>query len=568
MMKKYRLVDGSAHQHLLLQNASQKEEIDLASQFITAIGLGTSSEWLEQQSDKAILENALIKQLTGLQQKLSAVAEEEKQRNWTAEGLAMFAQILRNNEENIEKLMNRLLSKIVTYIQANQGSLFVAEEQDGRTVLEQVACYAYGRTKYFQQTILPGEGLLGQTFLEKETIFLTDVPSDYVSITSGLGEATPNCLVIVPLKVNEKVVGLLELASFYIFPPHVVEFLERLAENTASAIANVKIAQQTRKLLSETQQQTEMMKAQEEELRQNLEELQATQEEMLRKQRQLDQKNELIQLILNNLPIPVFVKDENASYTLVNKSEAELLGCTEKEILGKDDTFFTNNETERAEIKRSDIAALQSVKPIELPMQSFTTPAGKTHFFKTTKVSFLNSVTGKRNIIGISIDLTDRIKLEQKTLSEKVVQQNNVIIDLAGRQRMLSQKIGFYSEMVFRGQMQQAPTLRKAIDLHHHSLEILKVGGWPMEMEALVPLDKAHEALMPFIEKVENVWYPYKEAAEHLISIAIGQSLKKEDELEEAIKCIEDQGEALLKLNNQLLMQYKKITQKELEAIE
>lgn len=563
----YRLIKSKDLERLIGRNELFETEAALATQFIKALGSAESSSLLSSEEFESSSNNELLQELKSLEEKLRIVAEEERQRNWAAIGLANFSQLLREHDNDLEKLTSVFLSKLVAYVNANQGSIFVKTELNGRIVLEQKACYAYDRKKFVTSVIELGEGILGQTFLENETTLLTEVPENYVHITSGLGDATPRSLVLVPIKVNEDILGILELASFSIFPDHVVQFLEKVCESLASTISSAQIKIQTHNLLIESQEKTEQMKSQEEELRQNLEELQATQEEMYRKQLELDQKSNLIQLILDNLPIPTFVKDDQGVYTMVNKAQASLLGLAESKIIGKDDTFFTNNEKERAEIKRTDIDALQSVKPIELPTQSFTTAEGRNYIFKTTKVSFLNTITNKRNVIGISIDLSDRIKLEQKMLSERVVQQNNVLIDLAGRQRMLSQKISFLCEMICRGNTQHVPSLRKAIDLHDHSLEVIKNGGWPMDIEAQVPLEKAHAELLPFIKVVEDVWLPFKEAADKIATLGAITSSKQTSSLEETILIIEENGDKLLQVNNQLLIQYKKITQKEL-AIE
>ena len=130
-----------------------------------------------------------------------------------------------------------------------------------------------------------GEGILGQTFLEKETTYLTNLPEDYIRITSGLGDANPKSILIVPLKVDTQVYGMIELASFNAYLPHEIAFVEKLGESIASTLASVRAAQKNRQLIQQFQQQTEEMRAQEEEMRQNMEELQATQEEISRKER-------------------------------------------------------------------------------------------------------------------------------------------------------------------------------------------------------------------------------------------------------------------------------------------
>ena len=160
------------------------------------------------------------------------------------------------------------------------------KEEGNETVLELTACYAYERKKFLEKIIREGEGLLGQCLLEKDTIYLTEVPNDYIQITSGTGGANPNCIVIQPLIVNDEMVGVIELASFKVMDKFEMEFIKKLAENIAGVISNVKVNERTVHLLDEARTAQESMRSQEEELRQNLEELTATQEEMFRKEQE------------------------------------------------------------------------------------------------------------------------------------------------------------------------------------------------------------------------------------------------------------------------------------------
>lgn len=152
--------------------------------------------------------------------------------------------------------------------------------------LHLMSCFAYERKKFLEKSIEIKEGLLGQCFLEGQTIFMTDVPQEYIKIKSGLGDAPPGCLLIVPLKVNESIYGVIEVASFHKMEQYQIEFIEKLAENIAAAISSIQINERTKMLLQSTQQQAEEMRSQEEEMKQNMEELSATQEEMGRKERE------------------------------------------------------------------------------------------------------------------------------------------------------------------------------------------------------------------------------------------------------------------------------------------
>jgi len=102
---------------------------------------------------------------------------------------------------------------------------------------------------------------------------------------------------------------------------------------------------------------------------------------------------------------------------LVNKAEVALFDVSEKEILGKDDSHFVKNEEEWKVIQESDLNTLDSEVPIELPQQSFTTSVGITRVFKTTKIPFINASTGEKNILGVSVDLTEIVNLEKKLRS-------------------------------------------------------------------------------------------------------------------------------------------------------
>lgn len=209
--------------------------------------------------------------------------KEDQQRNWIAEGLAKFGDILRRDIDNIEELSYNLISNLVKYIDANQGAFFIIEDEDeADTHLKMTACYAYERRKYADKRLELDEGIVGAAILEQETIYMTDVPESYVNITSGLGQATPGSLLVVPLKINEEVHGVIEIGAINPIAKHSLDFVEKVAENIASTISNVKITSRTAKLLKESQQQAEALAAQEEQMRQNMEELQATQEEAAR----------------------------------------------------------------------------------------------------------------------------------------------------------------------------------------------------------------------------------------------------------------------------------------------
>lgn len=208
--------------------------------------------------------------------------QEDEQRNWVAEGLAKFSEILRQNNDDIKELSFSIISNLVKYMQANQGGFFILNDDGFEKHFEMTACYAYDRKKFADRQVEWGDGLIGTCALEKKTIHLTNIPENYVHITSGLGKSTPSSLIIVPLLINDDIHGVLEIALFKKFEKVEIEFVEKVAESIASTISTVKINMRTSLLLRESQEQAEILATQEEQMRQNMEELQATQEEAAR----------------------------------------------------------------------------------------------------------------------------------------------------------------------------------------------------------------------------------------------------------------------------------------------
>ncbi|MFO7842602.1 MAG: PAS domain S-box protein [Bacteroidales bacterium] len=280
--RKYADTSQSLHRAL-------KQELDKNQRifrFVEKIRMGNIDSEYKVQGQDDVLGQSIL----DLRDNLKKNKEEEErrrnedqQRNWIAEGLAKFGDILRRDIDNIEELSYNLISNLVKYIDANQGAFFIIEDEDeADTHLKMTACYAYERRKYADKRLELDEGIVGAAILEQETIYMTDVPESYVNITSGLGQATPGSLLVVPLKINEEVHGVIEIGAINPIAKHSLDFVEKVAENIASTISNVKITSRTAKLLKESQQQAEALAAQEEQMRQNMEELQATQEEAAR----------------------------------------------------------------------------------------------------------------------------------------------------------------------------------------------------------------------------------------------------------------------------------------------
>lgn len=275
-------VNSDAHEIL----GRSIDDLKKAANFVTEISKGNYEVNWEgiEKTDAEMNRNTLAGRLLYMRDEMKKVKEDDRKEMWSTEGLSEFSQIIRKHQHDLNELTMQALTYLIKYTGSQQGSLFTLHEDEaGNSSLKLSACYAFDRKKHVEKTIAIGHGLVGQTFLEGQTVLLKTIPQGYLSITSGLGHAAPKCLIIVPLKYNDVTHAILELACFAVFEPHQVAFLEKAGEFVASAISGAQTSEKNKIIMEQMRIQAEQMRAQEEELRQNLEELEATQEQMRRK---------------------------------------------------------------------------------------------------------------------------------------------------------------------------------------------------------------------------------------------------------------------------------------------
>ena len=250
-----------------------------------SIAKGDLSGDITLLSDRDRLGLSLVAMRNGLREAHELQEQRDldtERRTWTNQGLADFSEILRKHADNFEELCDDLLSSLLRFLGAEQGAIYLldsalyADTRQQEYYLKTV--FAWGRKRSREVRISRGIGLVGACAMERELLFITDVPADYPSIPAAVGEAKPKCLVLIPLLHEGSTIGVIEIASFHVFEPYQLEFLKLLSVSVASSIFSVQIGAQTHALLQQSQEQAEKLKAKEEELRQNLEEMAATQE--------------------------------------------------------------------------------------------------------------------------------------------------------------------------------------------------------------------------------------------------------------------------------------------------
>ena len=398
--------------------------------FALNIGKGDFESDFHTLGSKDRLGDALIKMRDSLveSQKIEAKRKEEEDlRNWATEGIAKFADILRQDQNNMKSLGYNIMSNLIDYLKVNQGALFVINNDDENDVYySMVTAIAYGRDKYMKKDIRVGEGLVGQCIYEHKTIYLTEVPEDYVKITSGLGTANPRCILIVPCILNGEMFGVIEIASFNELKPYEIEFVEKLGESIASTVSSVKVTEKTAKLLQASQLQREDLTSQEEELRQNLEEMQATQEDLRRQmeenttmREELAKEQVLMDSLMDNVNDYIYFKDLDGKFIRVSKSYLSLVKANSyDDVVGKSDFDFCSSEEDAQRFYNDEQQIIKSHKPILNQVQ-------KEHrlntiiYTSTSKYPLFDASGSVVGTFGLTTDVTNAIMASRQENDEK-----------------------------------------------------------------------------------------------------------------------------------------------------
>lgn len=456
------------------------------SDFAYAIGRGDFSSNYQPLSDKDVLGNSLLNMRKSLQQ---AKLDEQKrqsediQRSWATEGLALFAEILRHHTDDISELSDDIIVNLVKYIKANQGGIFIYNDSNPEDIhLELLSAYAYNRKKFIKRKIKVGEGLVGAAAEEKYTLYVTDIPDDYIEIESGIGSANPTSLLIVPLKIENEILGVIELASFNELKNYEIELVEKIAESIASTLSTARINTRTAELLEQSKATASAMKAQESQMRQTIEEMKATQEDSMHREeefykelkeveavrRTLEQQTQFQDVEIEDLKkkydtslklvkeretyennlfgiltAAVITAHDDGTIIYVNELFTTLFGYKSAEVIGRSVykiLGFTSKENEMALALQSEFGTIVNTKGREIKIK--TKNDKETAF----RISVTATMTGEKILYTFILDdltaltaerekskffeeemLTNRFDLESKAEAYEALLKNNGI---------------------------------------------------------------------------------------------------------------------------------------------
>ncbi|MGZ4491318.1 MAG: response regulator, partial [Nocardioidaceae bacterium] len=277
----------------------------------TAVTQGDLSQQItvEAQGEVAELKDNLNQMIDNLRETTRANQEQD----WLKTNLARFTGHMQGGRELLD-VTQLIVNELTPLVGASEGSFFLSEDghEDGDT-LRRIASYGYRPERGIPDRFRFGEGLVGQAAVARERILITDVPSSYLKISSGLGEASPLTIVLLPVVFEEQVLGVVELASFRTFSVVHLQFLEQLMEIIGVSLNAIIASSRTKALLVESQRLAAELQNKSGELQTQQRELQQSNDELEEKASLLAQQNRAIEI--KNLEI------EDARRALEDRAE-------------------------------------------------------------------------------------------------------------------------------------------------------------------------------------------------------------------------------------------------------
>ena len=377
------------------------------SKFSRKIGKGHYDTQIEEK----YVNDYLARSLAKMRDNLSENKTKEEKQKWIITGKDKISETLRKYT-NVNELAYNVLVDIINYTTAIQGSLYIYDEDSEKLI--NYASYAYDRRKYINQNFSIGQGLIGQAAYEMATVYRKEIPENYVTVSSGiLGEKKPGSILIVPLISDEKLRGVIELASIEDeFSKLTIEFVEDLSEVIGQTIFNLLINTKTKKLLEESQHMTEELQENEEELRQNAEEMIATQEELEKTNEDLGLKIQEVEdaqkrmyALLENASEVISIYDKEGIVLYESPSIKTILGYNPEDLIGKPGFSRISGEENRLEQTFNQLLVEpESSKIIEF---EYTKADGETTWLETKGQNLIN-IPAIGGIIFNTRDITIR----------------------------------------------------------------------------------------------------------------------------------------------------------------
>ena len=256
---------------------------------------------------------------------LAETTKVNQEQDWLKTNVARFTRMLQG-QRDLLTVARQILNELAPLVNAHHGAFYMTESDDEGPILKLFASYAYQERKSVSNSWRFGQGLVGQAALEGKRIVLSKVPSDYIQITSALGEAPPHAIVVVPILFEGEVKGVIELASFDKFSGIQLAFLDQMLESLGIVIATIEATMRTDELLRQSQSLTEELRSQQEELQQTNEELEEKAVQLTEQKAEVEKKNKQVELARQEL------EEKAEQLALTSKYKSQFLANMSHEL--------------------------------------------------------------------------------------------------------------------------------------------------------------------------------------------------------------------------------------------
>ena len=292
-------------------------QVRAISDVATAVTKGdlTRSIKVEALGEVAALSDNINQMIVNLKE----TTQKNQEQDWLKTNLAKFSSMMQG-QKNLQAVSRMIMSELTPLVSAHQGAFFLMDADEGAPILKLMNTYAYRERKGVANRFLIGEGLVGQCALEKKSILLTNAPHDYIHISSGLGEAPPLNIIVLPILFEGEVKAVIELASFNAFSTIHQIFLDQLSESIGVVLNMIMANMRTEELLQQSQGLTQELQNQSKELTHQQETLKSTNTALERQALELEEKAK--QLEEQNTKVEIKNREvEQARKSLEEKAE-------------------------------------------------------------------------------------------------------------------------------------------------------------------------------------------------------------------------------------------------------
>ena len=266
-------------------------QVRAISEVATAVASGdlTRSIMVEAQGEVLTLKNNINQMIANLKD----TTQQNMEQDWLKTNLARFSGMMQG-QKTLESVARLIMSELTPLVDAHHGVFYIADLTSGETLFRLQGTYGFKERKHISNVFALGESLVGQCALERKSILLTKVPADYVQINSGLGEATPLTIIVLPVLFEGETMAVIELASFQTFNPIHRTFLNQLMESIGVVLNVISANMRTEQLLQQSQSLTQELQSQSEELQNQQEQLRRTNGELEHQAKELEDKASLL----------------------------------------------------------------------------------------------------------------------------------------------------------------------------------------------------------------------------------------------------------------------------------